>query len=174
MARQKKTFTHSEGASTSRRRTEVFKLVFFVGMTILALVFMNSMPAPDTSVSSLSLLHASMTTNGKSPGKYAPFSCPNLLDELRNNPKVQQLDPNEGVLYGRRTVNEPLFYVFLHNEAYDRARWDIMTYGFYYEVALAQAFKDVLKASPPGSRVLDVGGTCYVGVPPLMKYIHLS
>ena len=161
MARQTRGFTHSEGASSSRR-TEVFKLVFFVGMTILALVFMNSMPAPDdTSVSSLSLLHASMTTNGKSPGKYSPFSCPKLLDDLRNNPQTQQQDPNEGILYGRRTVNEPLFYVFLHNQAYDRARWDIMKYGFYYELALTQAFKDVLKVSPPGSRVLDVGGTCY-------------
>lgn len=43
------------------------------------------------------------------------------------------------------------FFALLHE-------YRVMEHGFYYEKMLTADFVQVLKESPPGARVLDVGG----------------
>jgi FkbM family methyltransferase len=93
--------------------------------------------------------------SAKVPGKYKPISCPDFLLEVRRDPYK---DPNKGVLYGKQIETDPKFWISLHNEQFDKTRWEIMKSGKYYEFALTDAFIEVLKASPPGSRVIDIGG----------------
>jgi len=80
--------------------------------------------------------------------KYIPVQC-DALQPID--------DPNSGRLYARTTNTTPSFWVSLHNEAFDRTRWAIMTYGFYYEKKVAEAFQIILR-EPSKGRVLDVGG----------------
>ncbi|CAB9503272.1 Inherit from COG: Methyltransferase [Seminavis robusta] len=91
------------------------------------------------------------------PGKYAPFSCLGLLHDMKNSSAMKAKDPNNGMMHARRTETDPPFYISLHRETFDKTRWCIMQYGHYYERELTKAFVEVLKASPPGSRILDVG-----------------
>lgn len=109
--------------------------------------------------SSMTQSAAAATAVGVDPGKYPPFSCAKLLKDLKTDQTMQAKDPNEGRMHVKRTVENPPFYVSLHNQEFDKPRWDVMTYGFYYERLLTRCFQTVLRNSPPGSRVLDVGGT---------------
>lgn len=92
------------------------------------------------------------------PGKYPPFSCEKLLQDLKTDPTIQKQDPNLSKIYARKTVTDIPFYISVHNKTFDATRWDLIVYGFYYERKLTKAFFDVLEKSPPGARVLDVGG----------------
>jgi hypothetical protein len=108
-----------------------------------------------TLVAGSSLL--STTTTVKS-GKYPTYDCAKLLKDLATDPTTQALDPNKGKLYARLVVEDPSFYVALHDRNFDRARWPIFDEGYYYEKGVTKAFQEVLRESPPGSRILDVGG----------------
>lgn len=90
-----------------------------------------------------------------SPGKFVPVSCFDLLEKVKAGSVA---DPNAGILHGRNTVTKPPFYISLHNQSFDLLRWEIMEKGNYYETALTDAFQQVLKSSPPNTRVIDVGG----------------
>jgi FkbM family methyltransferase len=101
---------------------------------------------------------SSMSTKPKkNPGKFPPFSCPQLLEEMKTK-KTAVPDPNLGKLYGRLTTTNPPFYISLHNATFDKTRWPIYDSGNYYEFEQVQAFQQVLSNSPPYTRVIDVGG----------------
>jgi FkbM family methyltransferase len=96
----------------------------------------------------------------------APIStldCASLLREAREN-RLDFRDPNNGTMpsaYQRQTLpvdegDEP-FWISLHVPKFDPVRWKIMKSGVYYEKTLESIWRHVLKASPPRSRVLDVG-----------------
>jgi Methyltransferase FkbM domain len=96
----------------------------------------------------------------------APIStldCASLLREAREN-RLEFRDPNSGTMptaYQRQTRpvdegDEP-FWISLHVPKFDPVRWKIMKSGVYYEKTLESIWRHVLKASPPQSRVLDVG-----------------
>ena len=93
----------------------------------------------------------------KDAGRFQPFSCYELLQQLKTN-TCPVKDPNQGRTHARMTVTEPNFYISLHHEAFDKTRWGIMNTGAYYEHKLTKAFQDVLRDSPPDARVIDVGG----------------
>jgi FkbM family methyltransferase len=101
------------------------------------------------------------TTNSS---KYQPIDCQSFLMEAKKTgTEINKMDPNKGVIYGKQVdinpkVVSPKFWVSLHAKEFDPTRWGIMDYGFYYERSLSDAFIEVLADSPPGSRVIDVGG----------------
>ena len=99
------------------------------------------------------------TTANADPGKYVPLVCPQVLEKARSSEADKNdIDPNKGILHGKQIEMDPKFWVSLHNKEFDSTRWDIMRSGHYYEKALSNAFVEVLKSTPAGSRVLDVGG----------------
>jgi FkbM family methyltransferase len=81
-------------------------------------------------------------------------SCSKLLSEKGNE------NINQGQIYVRYTIEEPQFFISLHNKNYDKVRYKIMKNGFFYERALSDCFREVLSRSSKngGSRVLNVGG----------------
>jgi FkbM family methyltransferase len=89
--------------------------------------------------------------------------CESLLRDARES-RLDFRDPNarqQPSSYQRRTrpakeADEP-FWISLHVKAFDPVRWIIMTNGAYYEKTLEAIWRQVLKDSPPRSRVLDVG-----------------
>lgn len=95
------------------------------------------------------------TQRRNDPGKYKPFSCTKLLEEMRNNNEtLLNLDPNNKLLYARQSDFAPSFWISLHQKVVDQVRWVIYDTGRYYEKALSAAFEEVLAASPPNTRVL--------------------
>ena len=79
---------------------------------------------------------------------FIPVQCDSLQPPIG--------DPNGGRSYARTTDTNPSFWVSLHNETFDRTRWAIMIYGYYYEQKEAEAFHIILQER--SGRVLDVGG----------------
>ncbi|CAB9517402.1 Inherit from COG: Methyltransferase [Seminavis robusta] len=99
-------------------------------------------------------------TNSISTNKYPPVSCSAALEEVRAEGNGE-MDPNKGVLHGKTVQMGPMypkFWISLHDVSFDPTRWHVMDYGEYYEKALSRAFAEVLKDTPAGSRVIDVGG----------------
>lgn len=91
-------------------------------------------------------------------GKYKPLDCQSFLKKARQ-PGIETVeDPNNGILHGKQVEIDPKFWISLHNKEFDDVRWHLMEFGLYYERALSEAFVEVLANSPPGSRVVDVGG----------------
>jgi hypothetical protein len=143
-------------------------------ITVLSIVIVGLISQPsNNSVQSKGLLIATvprtLVSTGSNaegavnPGKYPIFDCAKLLEDLVTNPAMQELDPNMGKIYSRRVTENPSFYVSLHNRTFDHTRWSVMLFGHYYEITLTNAFQEVLRESPPGSRVLDVGGEYFFG-----------
>lgn len=87
-----------------------------------------------------------------------PFDCPALLTNVRSG-KSGIVDPNKGNKnYTIRTANDIPFYISLYDPDYDPVRAIMFQTFRYYESALDTAWEQVLRGSPSGSRVLDVGG----------------
>jgi 2-polyprenyl-3-methyl-5-hydroxy-6-metoxy-1,4-benzoquinol methylase len=96
------------------------------------------------------------------------LDCESLLRDAREN-RLDFRDPNarqQPSSYQRRTRpakageedgSSRTFYISLHVKTFDPVRWIIMTNGAYYEKTLEAIWRQVLKDSPPHSRVLDVG-----------------
>jgi Methyltransferase FkbM domain len=91
------------------------------------------------------------------------LDCESLLREAREN-RLEFRDPNTGTdpaTYQRQTLpispGDDPFWISLHVPAFDPVRWNIMKTGAYYERTLETIWRQVLKKSPPHSRVLDVG-----------------
>lgn len=83
-------------------------------------------------------------------------SCSRMLRDARSN---VTFDPNQGKLYSRYTVEDPHFYISVHERSYDKVRFEVFeTEGSYYERALTDCFRQVLLSSNNKKRVLDVGG----------------
>ena len=57
-----------------------------------------------------------------------------------------------------RTDTTNPFLIALHKRQHDRVRWDIATYGRYYEWSLEEVWTSILKLARPSARILDVGG----------------
>lgn len=107
--------------------------------------------------------------------KYSPVSCHELFALDARDKQRGVTDPNEGILHARRTKDPPHFWMSLHQHDYDKTRWAIMEYGFYYERQQTRAFLQILKqplrttrstattsssssSSLPPLHVVDVGG----------------
>lgn len=92
-------------------------------------------------------------------------SCAVVFDKVRNG---EWVDPNHGQLLYRRIVTEPHFVVSVHNQVYDRLRYDtIYKYGIYYEKEVISRFEYILEenrdafdyeATNTLPLVLDIGG----------------
>jgi hypothetical protein len=117
---------------------------------VLCLVIFFSDPGP----SEVQTILSSHTNK-----KYPAVSCPAVLRDTRaKGADFENLDPNNGTLYGKLVNRNPRFWISLHNAKFDLTRWGIMNHGDYYETSLSKAFEEVLKDAPPGARVIDVGG----------------
>lgn len=85
-------------------------------------------------------------------------SCSEILYEARR----KKDSSNQGKLFARYTSHEPQFFISLHNEKYDKVRYNIMEDGFFYEQALSECFREVLStrtsSKNDSAKVLDVGG----------------
>jgi len=87
-----------------------------------------------------------------------PVSCSKVLRNARTNSNIT-LDPNQGKLFARYTIDEPHFFISVHEKQYDKVRYKMFELdGTYYERALSNCFRQVLSASTSHKRVLDVGG----------------
>jgi FkbM family methyltransferase len=92
----------------------------------------------------------------------AIVQCPAYVQDVRQGRVPSVLDPNEGSnreeLQAKTHPEEPSFWVSLHNKKFDRTRWGIKTYGYYYERALERIWRSILaEETNTKSVVLDVG-----------------
>lgn len=94
--------------------------------------------------------------------KDAIVECPAYVQDVRQGRVPNVLDPNVGSnrkeLQAKTHPEEPSFWVSLHTQSYDRTRWGIKTYGYYYERALERIWRSILaEEENQRSVVLDVG-----------------
>jgi FkbM family methyltransferase len=89
--------------------------------------------------------------------KWSPVDCETgfYTDYLK---KDFEDDPNQGEMLARWTTTNPPFFISIHNFRYDRLRKVIYETGKYYEEEIISVFVEILQASPPNHRVVDVGG----------------
>lgn len=109
--------------------------------------------SPSEQGSSTNSLSSSMERAPLEP----PIDCSSLLAEVQSG-KSQIKDPNKGKSYIVRTTNNIPFNISLFDPKYDPVRGKMLKTFRYYERDLDTAWEQVLRASPPGSRVLDAGG----------------
>lgn len=86
--------------------------------------------------------------------------CIELLEKFSGG-RVGYKDPNAGQLIvatANQTPSQRHFAVSMHRKQFDKVRWAIYESRRYYEFALEEAWAEILRQAPPGSRVLDVGG----------------
>jgi hypothetical protein len=139
-------------------------IIAVITIVVLGLISQSSNISAQSTASLLATIPQAFVSTGSvaaaamDPGIYPIFDCAKLLEELGTNPAMRELDPNMGKIYARHVIENPSFYVALHNKTFDSTRWAVMQYGYYYERLLTDAFQEVLREFPPGSRVLDVGG----------------
>lgn len=86
--------------------------------------------------------------------QYKPVNCRSFVKQEHFD-----TDPasNEKNLV-RTTKTKISFLMSLHKEKHDKVRWDIVTYGRYYEWDLEQVWTQILEKSQRGARIVDVGG----------------
>jgi len=112
--------------------------------------------SPVSNQEAVQSLHKRLASHGVSP-----VSCSRVLRNVRTNSST--LDPNEGKLFARYTIDDPHFYISVHNQDYDHVRYSMFEkYGTYYEQALSECYRQVLSSPTKNQnakkRVLDVGG----------------
>ena len=133
--------TQAENAESSATGSHLVKLVTLAililsGMSLVSQtkVIKNSSLQASVFERFTQALYASGEVNGGNftdaslppaldPGRYPPFSCSKLLNELKTNPALQAKDPNRGFLQVRRTTTKNPFYISLHNRTFDMTRW---------------------------------------------------
>lgn len=111
----------------------------------------DSWTATSTSVSKF--------TESDLPG-LQPLLCEQYLEDIYNG-VLNISDPNELKVYGRRIHgwSGVPYWIAVHDMKYDKVRWGtVFMEGKFYEFAMDKAFVEILKASPPGALVIDVGG----------------
>jgi hypothetical protein len=142
---------------------------------------LTTKPATDTKTSSSSgISHAnvneaakttkatsSSNNNDVSVAGIDPIACSSFLESVRSETyPVVFRDPNREHLpdgtfnqtnFTRMTLTENPFWISVHHRMADKVRWTMFKEGKYYEWALENLWRDVLKESGPGARVLDVG-----------------
>lgn len=108
----------------------------------------------------ITLSSSSSSTPERTPptrGIEEPISCYSFLQEARSKNSTI-VDANGGLMHVNFTLENPGFWISLHNEATDKVRWKpIVELGRYYERDLVRIWDKVLQKAPQGSRVLDVG-----------------
>ena len=67
------------------------------------------------------------------PRKVVPVQCVSLLGSNITEEK------NDHRMFLRYTVEEPHFWISLHEKNYDPVRWQVMHYGKYYEQKLVSS-----------------------------------
>lgn len=140
--------------SSSLRHLNLDDILAGETSSTMSLLSLNSTKTPNEALSSLEALQSRLAEKG-----VPPVSCSNVLHDARTNASAS-LDPNHGQLFARYTLEEPHFYISVHNKAYDKVRYELFeTTGFYYERVLTDCFRQVLSSKNDGEkRVLDVGG----------------
>jgi hypothetical protein len=102
-----------------------------------------------------------------------PIPCANFLESVRlGTYPVAIRDPNKlsnrqqafddadtfnQTNFTRMTLTENPFWISVHHRIADRVRWTMYKEGKYYEWALEKLWRNILKESGPGARILDVG-----------------
>lgn len=92
-------------------------------------------------------------STGSSNTKYEAVDCRSFVKKVSVD-----TDPEGSEKVLVRTKTEHPFLIALHKQKHDKVRWDIVTYGRYYEWGLEDVWAKILKKALPGSHIVDVGG----------------
>jgi hypothetical protein len=85
--------------------------------------------------------------------------CDTVMHDFAHNLTGDHYDPNNNQLYARLTKTQTTpFWISLHNSNFDKMRFAVFEYGYYYEKKLTEAFQEILSQASPHARILDVGG----------------
>jgi FkbM family methyltransferase len=103
--------------------------------------------------------YAPSSTSGLQPVRCQELFRKGYRQDGKTRAEVDDLNPNNDQINARFTSTfASKFWISVHHQTYDKVQFDsIMELGFYKKQALSQAAVEIVQASGPGSRVLDVG-----------------